>query len=52
MLGQVGQQQPGDHLGDRPDLEDRGAIGRVGRVAAEATIPDHALLAAVKAPDH
>src|SRR5918993_2363605 len=43
MLGQVGQQQPGEHLGDRPDLEDRGAIGRIGRVAAKATIPGDAL---------
>jgi hypothetical protein len=27
LLGEVDQQQPGEHLGDRADLEDRAAVG-------------------------
>jgi hypothetical protein len=52
LLGQVGQQQPGEHLGDGADLKDRAAVGRVLGVGAEATVPDHALLTARQAPDH
>jgi hypothetical protein len=52
LLGQVGQQQPGEHLGDGADLEDRAAIGEILGVGADPTIPDHVLLAALQASDH
>jgi hypothetical protein len=51
LLGQVGQQQSGEHLGDGADLEDRAAVGDVVGAGAETTVADHALLAARKAPD-
>jgi hypothetical protein len=52
LLGQVGQQQPGEHFGDGADLKDRAATGGVLGAGADAAIPNHALRAALQAPDH
>jgi hypothetical protein len=51
-MGQVGQEQPGEHLGDRTDLKDRGAVGAILGAGADLAMPDQALLAPGKAPDH
>jgi hypothetical protein len=51
LLGQVGQQQPGEHLGDGADLEDGAAVRGVLGAGAEAAVPDLAMLAAGSAPD-
>jgi hypothetical protein len=52
VFHQVGQEQPGEHLGDGADLQDRAAVGEDLGAGADAAIPDQALLAARQAPDH
>jgi hypothetical protein len=49
-MGQVGQEQPGEHLGDRTDLKDRGAVGAILGAGADSAIPDQALLARARHP--
>jgi hypothetical protein len=51
-LGEVGQQQPGEDLGDGADLEDRAAVGPVAGAGAAAPVPADPLLATGHVPDH
>jgi hypothetical protein len=51
-LGEVGQQQPGEDLGNGADLEDRPAVGPVVGAGTAAPVPADPFLATGHVPDH
>jgi hypothetical protein len=52
LLGQVGQEQPGEHLGDGADLEEGAGPGGVGADGPDVTVAGDRFPAAGLVPDH